>query len=139
MSQNQATTEEREGATETTSNERTSAPADAEVTIMSPEDGASVTSPVTVEFALEGMDVAKAGTDRENTGHHHLLVDMDELPPMDAPLPSTDQVIHFGGGQTSTELELEPGEHTLQLLLGDHMHVPHVPPVMSEKITVTVE
>lgn len=139
MSQEQATTEEREGATETTSNERTSAPADAEVTIMSPEDGASVTSPVTVEFALEGMEVAKAGTDRENTGHHHLLVDMDELPPMDAPLPSTDQVIHFGGGQTSTELELEPGEHTLQLLLGDHMHVPHVPPVMSEKITVTVE
>lgn len=139
MSQSQATTEEREGATETTSNERTSAPADAEVTIMSPEDGATVSSPVTVEFALEGMDVAKAGIDRENTGHHHLLVDMDELPPMDAPLPSTDQVIHFGGGQTSTELELEPGEHTLQLLLGDHMHVPHVPPVMSEKITVTVE
>lgn len=139
IAQDEATTEEREGATEDTSSERTSAPPEAEVTILTPEDGASVTSPVTVEFAIEGMEVAKAGTDRENTGHHHLLVDLDELPPMDAPLPSTDQVIHFGGGQTSTELELEPGEHTLQLLLGDHLHVPHEPPVMSEKITVTVE
>lgn len=143
MSQNQATTDETidetEGATETTSSERKSAPADAAVTIVSPEDGATVTSPVIVEFALEGMEVAKAGTDDENSGHHHLLVDLDELPPMDAPLPSTEQVVHFGGGQTSTDLELEPGEHTLQLLLGDHMHVPHEPPVMSEKITITVE
>lgn len=145
MSQNEATMDEgeaatdSEGATEDMSNERTSAPADTEVTILSPEDGASVTSPVTVEFGLEGMEVAKAGTEREGTGHHHLLVDLDELPPMDAPLPSTDQVIHFGGGQTSTELELEPGEHTLQLLLGDHLHVPHEPPVTSEKITITVE
>lgn len=139
IAQEQATTEEREGATEDTSNERTSAPPEAEVTILTPEDGASITSPVTVEFAIEGMEVAKAGTDRANTGHHHLLVDLEELPPMDAPLPSTEQVIHFGGGQTSTELELEPGEHTLQLVLGDHMHVPHEPPVMSEKITVTVE
>lgn len=143
MSQSQATTDETtnetEGATETTSNERTSAPADAALTFETPEDGTSVTSPVTVEFALEGMEVVEAGTDRADTGHHHLLVDLDELPPMDAPLPSTDQVIHFGGGQTSTELELEPGEHTLQLLLGDHMHVPHEPPVMSEKITITVE
>ncbi|WP_246180322.1 DUF4399 domain-containing protein [Marinobacter changyiensis] len=119
--------------------ERKSAPADAEVTILSPEDGASVTSPVTVEFGLEGMEVAEAGSDQENTGHHHLLVDLDELPPMDAPLPSTDQIVHFGGGQTSTELELEPGEHTLQLIMGDSGHVPHEPPVMSEKITVTVE
>ncbi len=146
MAQDEAAMDETEGATEiqgatedTSSSERTSAPADAEVTILSPEDGASITSPVTVEFGLEGMDVAKAGDDSEGTGHHHLLVDLDELPPMDETLPSTDQVIHFGGGQTSTELELEPGEHTLQLLLGDHMHVPHEPPVMSEKITVTVE
>ncbi|WP_206081108.1 DUF4399 domain-containing protein [Marinobacter orientalis] len=131
--------EEREGATETTSSDRTSAPVDAEVTIVSPEDGTTVTSPVAVEFALEGMEVAEAGTDREGTGHHHLLVDVDTLPPMDAPLPSTEQIIHFGGGQTSTEVELEPGEHTLQLLLGDHMHVPHEPPIMSEKITITVE
>jgi len=139
VAQNEVTTDASEGATETTSTERASAPADAKVTILSPEAGASVTSPVTVEFGLEGMEVAKAGTGQENTGHHHLLVDLDQLPPMDAPLPSTDQVIHFGGGQTSTELELEPGEHTLQLLLGDSGHVPHKPPVMSEKITVTVE
>lgn len=139
IAQDQATTEEREGATEDISNERTSAPPEAEVTILTPEDGASVTSPVTVEFAIEGMEIAKAGTDRANTGHHHLLLDLEKLPPMDAPLPSTEQIIHFGGGQTSTELELEPGEHTLQLLLGDHMHVPHEPPIMSEKITITVE
>ena len=139
VTQDEASTEEREGATEDTSNARTSAPPEAEVTILTPEDGASVTSPVMVEFAIEGMEIAKAGTERENTGHHHLLVDLDELPPMDAPLPSTDQVIHFGGGQTSTELELQPGEHTLQLLLGDHMHVPHEPPIMSEKVTITVE
>ena len=139
IAQDQATTEEREGATEDISNERTNAPPEAEVTILTPEDGASVTSPVTVEFAIEGMEIAKAGTDRANTGHHHLLLDLEKLPPMDAPLPSTEQIIHFGGGQTSTELELEPGEHTLQLLLGDHMHVPHEPPIMSEKITITVE
>lgn len=136
---NEATMDDREGATETTTAERSSAPAAAEVTILSPEDGASVTSPVTVEFGLEGMEVAEAGSGQANAGHHHLLVDLDELPPMNAPLPSTEQVIHFGGGQTSTELELEPGEHTLQLLVGDSIHVPHEPPVMSEKITITVE
>jgi len=139
ITQNEAATDEIEGATETISTERRSTPTDAKVSILSPEDGASVTSPVTVEFGLEGMEVAKAGSGQENTGHHHLLVDLNELPPMDTPLPSTDQVIHFGGGQTSTELELEPGEHTLQLLLGDSTHVPHKPPLMSEKITITVE
>jgi hypothetical protein len=139
VAQNEATGTEPEGATENPFDERTSAPADAVVTLLSPKDGAVVSSPVNVEFGLEGMDVAKAGTDKANTGHHHLLVDVDQLPPMDSPLPSTDQVIHFGGGQTSTELELEPGEHTLQLLMGDFKHVPHKPPVMSEKITVMVE
>lgn len=139
MSQSQATTEESEGATESSSSKRTSAPADAEVTLLSPKDGATVSSPVRVEFGVEGMDIAKAGTDEPNTGHHHLLVDLDKLPSMDAPLPSTENVIHFGGGQTSTNLELEPGEHTLQLLLGDYQHIPHQPPVMSEKLTITVE
>ena len=139
VTQNEATMAEPEGTAENPAIERTGAPAEAEVTMLSPEGGAVVTSPVMVEFGLEGMEVAKAGTDQENTGHHHLLIDLDQLPPMDAPLPSTNQVIHFGGGQTSTKLELEPGEHTLQLLLGDFMHVPHKPPVMSEKITITVE
>lgn len=120
---------------------RSSAPEGAKATIVSPADGATVTSPVTVEFGLEGMDVVPAGTKQEHAGHHHLLIDLDKdsMPAMDFPLPANDNVVHFGKGQTQTELELEPGTHTLQLLLGDHMHVPHEPPVMSEKITITVE
>jgi hypothetical protein len=139
VAQNQPATDEKQGATETSSSMRPSAPANADATILSPEDGASVSSPVTVKFGLEGMEVAKAGNNKPDSGHHHLLVDLKTLPPMNAPLPSNDQVIHFGGGQTSTQLELEPGEHTLQLLVGDYKHVPHQPPVMSEKITITVE
>jgi hypothetical protein len=86
------------------------------------------------------MGVAPAGIEGDGTGHHHLLVNtqLDEVD-LDQPLPANDEMRHFGGGQTSTKLELEPGEHTLQLLLGDFMHVPHKPPVMSEKITITVE
>jgi len=121
--------------------ERTSAPEDARVYFIAPDHGATVTSPVTVRFGLEGMGVAPAGIDQEKTGHHHLLIDVDEsnMPAMDMPLPTTDHVVHFGGGQTEVDIELEAGEHTLQLLLGDHRHVPHDPAVMSEKITVTVE
>ena len=120
---------------------RSSAPEGAKATIVSPADGDTVTSPLTVEFGLEGMDVVPAGTEQEHAGHHHLLIDLDKdsMPAMDFPLPANDNVVHFGKGQTQTELELEPGTHTLQLLLGDHMHVPHEPPVMSEKITITVE
>ncbi|WP_062816199.1 DUF4399 domain-containing protein [Alcanivorax sp. NBRC 102024] len=120
---------------------RSAAPEGASATILSPADGATVTSPVTVEFGLEGMEVVPAGTQLEHAGHHHLLIDLDQesMPAMDFPLPANDNVVHFGKGQTQTELELEPGTHTLQLLLGDHMHVPHEPPVMSEKITITVE
>jgi hypothetical protein len=85
------------------------------------------------------MGVAPAGVEIEDTGHHHLLIDVAELPPLDQPLPATDHVKHFGGGQTETAIELTPGQHTLQLLLGDMNHVPHEPPVMSELITITVE
>lgn len=121
--------------------ERTSAPADARVYLISPNDGETVTSPVTIRFGLEGMGVAPAGVDQEHTGHHHLLINVDDSnrPPMDRPLPTSDNVVHFGGGQTEVSIELEPGEHTLQLLLGDFRHVPHDPAVMSEKITITVE
>jgi hypothetical protein len=116
---------------------RTSAPEGAKAYIVSPADGATVKSPVTVIFGLEGMGVAPAGSETPNTGHHHLLVDMDV--PKDLSQPLGADVKHFGGGQTQVQLELAPGKHTLQLLLGDKLHIPHQPPIMSEKITITVE
>ena len=115
------------------------APEGASVYFIEPADGATVSSTFTVKFGLSGMGVAPAGVDKENTGHHHILIDMDELPDMSLPLPANDQVKHFGGGQTEATLTLEPGEHTLQLLLGNHLHIPHDKPVLSEKITITVE
>ena len=119
----------------------TPAPAGAEVYFISPQDGATVSSPVTVRFGLKGMGVAPAGDEKAKTGHHHLLIDT-ETPSGDAlnePIPSDDHHKHFGGGQTETSLELAPGTHTLQLLLGDWSHIPHNPPVMSQKITITVK
>lgn len=117
-----------------------SAPASegAESRIISPQDGATVSSPFVVTFGLSGMGVAPAGVEKENTGHHHLLVDVDALPPAGQPIPSDDHHRHFGGGQTEVTLDLPPGEHTLQLILGDHMHAPHTPPVKSDKITIVV-
>ncbi len=106
--------------------------------IAAPADGATVSSPVTVVFGLRGMGVAPAGIDRPGTGHHHLLVDLEQLPPLDQPLPSDASHRHFGGGQTETSLELSPGRHTLQLVLADHTHTPHDPPVISQRITITV-
>lgn len=118
---------------------RTPAPEGASVYFIEPANGASVAGPVNVRFGLKGMGVAPAGTDAPDTGHHHLLVDVAELPGLDAPLPATDNIRHFGKGQTETEISLPPGQHTLQLLLGDKNHVPHQPPVLSEKITITVQ
>jgi hypothetical protein len=118
--------------------DRTPSPAGASVYIISPKDGAKVSSPFVVEFGLKGMGVAPAGVKIENTGHHHLLIDTDAPADLSAPLPSSDKVMHFGKGQTQTTLTLPPGKHTLQLLLGDNSHVPHNPPVISKKITVTV-
>lgn len=117
---------------------QTPAPANARAYIISPADGEIVNNPVTVKFGLEGMGVAPAGINVKNTGHHHLLVDTD-LPPLDKPIPADEHHIHFGKGQTQTTLTLSPGKHTLQLLLGDANHIPHSPPVMSEKITITVK
>lgn len=117
----------------------TSAFADTELYFISPQDGDKVSGEFNVSFGLRGMGVAPAGIEADNTGHHHLLIDMDTLPPMDAPLPKTEHVRHFGGGQTETTLSLAPGKHTLQLILGNHSHIPHDPPVMSEKITITVD
>jgi hypothetical protein len=118
---------------------RTPAPAGASVYFISPANGATVDKTFTVKFGLKGMGVAPAGTDAPATGHHHLLVDVAELPAMDQPLPASDNIRHFGKGQTETELTLAPGKHTLQLLVGDKNHVPLDPPVVSEKITVTVK
>lgn len=118
---------------------RTPAPAGAKVYFITPADGATLSNPVTVRFGLAGMGVAPAGTVKENTGHHHLLVDVDQMPAMDLPLPNDDHHRHFGGGQTEITLDLPPGRHTLQLLLGDANHIPHDPPVISDKITVEVQ
>lgn len=109
------------------------------VFFITPHDGDVVSGEFTVQFGLKGMGVAPAGVSQEHTGHHHLLIDLDTLPAMDVPLPATDHILHFGGGQTQTTLSLPAGEHTLQLLLGDYAHVPLKPSVMSEKITITVE
>lgn len=105
---------------------------------VSPADGDVVTNPVTVVFGLRGFGVAPAGVAQDNTGHHHLLIDT-ELEDMSAPIPNDAGHRHFGGGQTETTVELTPGQHTLQLVLGNFAHIPHNPPLVSERITITVE
>ena len=117
--------------------ERSPSPDGATAGFANVADGDVVPLVFTVRFTISGMGIAPAGTEIENTGHHHLLIDVDELPNLDQPLPATDQILHFGGGQSETELTLEEGTHTLQLLLADYRHVPHEPPVLSERITVT--
>ncbi|NKB60933.1 MAG: DUF4399 domain-containing protein [Gammaproteobacteria bacterium] len=108
------------------------------VYIISPADGDTVSSPLSVQFGLRGMGIAPAGTNVENTGHHHLIIDAP-LPDLTQPVPSSENYRHFGKGQSEVTLELAPGEHTLQLLLGDWLHRPHDNPVLSEVITITVE
>ena len=117
---------------------RTAAPADSMVYIVSPADGESVMSPVRVVFGLKGAGVAPAGFEMPDTGHHHVLVDTG-LANMGLPIPADGQHIHFGSGQTEAVLELSPGTHTLQLVLGDYLHIPHDPPLMSEVVTVEVQ
>ncbi|MDG9781269.1 DUF4399 domain-containing protein [Metapseudomonas otitidis] len=118
---------------------RTPAPEGAKVYFIEPANGATVDKTFTVKFGLKGMGVAPAGVDAPATGHHHLLIDLGQEPAMNMPLPMTDNLKHFGKGQTETEVTLPPGKHTLQLLVGDKNHVPLDPPVISEKITVTVK
>jgi len=117
---------------------RTPSPPGAKVMILEPADGAEVTSPVTVKFGIEGMDVVPAGTDQAHSGHHHVLIDT-KLEDVSVPIPADDNHKHFGKAQTEAQLELTPGKHTLQLVLGDHNHIPHDPVVQSEVITVTVK
>lgn len=118
--------------------ERNPAPKKAKVFFLDLKDGQTIPAKITIHFGISGMELAAAGSSRPNTGHHHLLID-SELPPLDQPIPSDFNHIHFGRGQDEMELSLTPGAHTLQLLLGDGNHVPHDPPVVSPVIHVSVD
>jgi Domain of unknown function (DUF4399) len=115
----------------------TPSPEGAGVHFVGLSDGARLPTKVTIRFGLRGMGVAPAGLERENSGHHHLLIDT-ELPPLDQPIPNDFNHLHFGAGQTEAEITLKPGTHTLQLLFGDKDHIPHNPPLMSPRIRVVV-
>jgi hypothetical protein len=117
---------------------RTPSAAGAKVFIIEPKDGATVASPVNVKFGIEGMDIAPAGSDKPNSGHHHLLIDTTVTDFTEA-VPKDENHVHFGKGQTEATVELKPGKHTLQLLLADKNHIPHDPPVQSDVITITVK
>jgi len=117
---------------------RKPAPAGAMAYIIEPADGASVTSPVRVVFGLKGFGVAPAGVDRNDAGHHHLLVDTGMPADLGLPIANDETHRHFGAGQTEVELTLAPGRHTLQMLLGDHLHIPHDPPIASSVVTIEV-
>jgi hypothetical protein len=115
------------------------APKGAMAYIISPADGATVGTTFTIQFGLKGMGVAPAGVKNPATGHHHLLIDAKAMPAMDKPMAASDSLKHYGGGQTEVSLTLKPGKHTLQLILGNYVHVPHNKPVTSKKITITVK
>ncbi|MES9991381.1 MAG: DUF4399 domain-containing protein [Candidatus Thiodiazotropha sp.] len=117
-------------------------PEDARVFFIGLEEGAVVSSPFTVKFGIEKFGITPAGTKgkrRHTAGHFHLLIDLKQPPDLDEPIPRDDQHLHFDQGETEVDLQLAPGRHTLQLLLGDETHEPHDPPLVSEKITITVE
>ena len=117
----------------------TISPEGAQAYIISPIDGEVATSPVIVKFGLKGMGVAPAGIDKPNTGHHHLLIDVANSPALDKPLPANANHKHLGGGQTEITIDLSPGKHTLQLIMGNKNHIPHSPAVMSEITTIIVK
>ena len=121
--------------------DRAVSPAGAEVYIISPANGAKVSNPVTVRFGLKGMGVAPAGVKFDGAGHHHLFIDTAIPTDLSQPIPAAveNKIMHFGKGQTETTLTLPPGKHTLQLVLGDYLHIPHNPAVVSKKITITVK
>jgi len=127
-------------ATFAAAQERSAPAANAEVYFITPHNGATLHGPVTVRFGLKGMGIAPAGVKFDNTGHHHLLIDTDfgDLK-LDAPMPATDKMLHFGKGQTETTLTLTPGKHTLQIVFADYLHMSFDPPMHSKKITITVQ
>ncbi|MFU8825772.1 DUF4399 domain-containing protein [Yoonia sp.] len=127
-------------ATGVIAQDRTPAPVDAQVYFIGLEDGATVSNPVTIAFGLTGMGIAPAGIDAADTGHHHLLINVDPATlDLNDGVPADDNHIHFGGGQTEVTRDLPLGTHTLALVLADHAHIPHDPPIISEMITITVE
>jgi hypothetical protein len=118
----------------------TPSPKGAKVYFINVKDGETVKSPLKIQFGLSGMGVAPAGVQKENTGHHHILIDTAlSGNAVSEPIPADDTHKHFGAGQTETSLTLAPGKHTLQLVVADWTHIPHNPPIMSDKITVTVK
>jgi len=119
----------------------TPAPEGAKVYFINVKDGDTVTSPVLIRFGLSGMGIAPSGTEAPNTGHHHLFIDAEPLTgdALNEAIPVDEHHIHFGKGQTEASVTLTPGKHTLQLVLGDWSHIAHKTPVMSDRITVTVE
>lgn len=115
-------------------------PPDAKAYLISPQNGQTVRTTFTVQFGLSGMGIAPAGIKKAKTGHHHLLIDTNTASlDLKKPLPANDNIKHFGGGQSEATITLTPGKHTLQLLLGNYLHIPHGKPVLSEKITVFVK
>ena len=104
-----------------------------------PSNGQVLTSPIKVRFGIRGMEIVPAGVDKPMSGHHHLLINVDKLPNMEMPIPADGNHIHFGKGETETTLVLPKGKHELQLLLGNHIHVPHKNPLISEKIEIFIE
>lgn len=127
-----------ETAAETFALTRTPSPSGARVFFITPADGDTVSNPFVIEFGIEGMSVAKAGDEQPDSGHHHLLIDTD-LPDPGLPIPASPNHVHFGDGSISTVLSLAPGPHSLRLMLGDHRHIPHDPPITSDPISITVE
>ncbi len=117
---------------------RVVSPTGSKIYFIAPKNDEIVSNPVSLEFGSEGVEIVPSGQNKPATGHHHIIIDA-ELPNMNLPIPADDNYVHFGDGSSSTQLTLEPGIHTLQLLLGDFLHIPHDPPLYSEKITVTVE
>ena len=103
------------------------------------ENGKTYSSPIKLNFIVKNMRVLKAGVNEKNSGHHHLLINLKDLPDLKLSLPMTKNIIHFGKGQTSTNLKLKPGKHTIQLLFADYSHTPHEKPLITDKITFFIK
>ena len=108
------------------------------VFFIQPHNNAILQNPIEIKFGLENMNLVAAGVDKPFSGHHHLLINVDQIPNLNLPIPADSNHLHFGGGQSNTTLELPPGKYTLQLLFADHHHIPHSPPIISDKISITI-